>query len=121
MLAAPSLPGPVLLGKHQPRRVHVAAGDVGMDVDGACHHDLAGKIVGLGGGAICRRVGDAIAVDPDVGDFVAAVLRIDDAAALQPDHGAGSLSASRSSASAAVTVCRGAEARTSTSVPMRWS
>ena len=33
------------LGQQQPRGVHVAAGDMGMNVDGAGHDDLAGDVM----------------------------------------------------------------------------
>ena len=39
----PRLVRGVLLGQQQPRRIHVAAADVGMDVDGARHDDAAGR------------------------------------------------------------------------------
>jgi hypothetical protein len=44
-------PGAALLGQHQPRGVHVVAGDVGVDVDGAGHYDLVGHIIGRVGPA----------------------------------------------------------------------
>src|SRR5262249_31368095 len=69
--------------------VHVATGDVGVNVDGARHHDLAGCVVAVvGAGAVGRRRDDAAVTDPRVADLVPAVGRIDDAAAFDPgQHG----------------------------------
>ena len=42
----PRLMRGVLFGQQQPRRVHIAAADMGMDVDGAGHDDAAGGVDG---------------------------------------------------------------------------
>ena len=47
------------LRQHQPSGVHVAAGDMGVDVDAARHDDLAGEVVGVVGAAILRRSDNA--------------------------------------------------------------
>ena len=62
--------------------VHVAAGDVGMDVDGAGHHDQAVAVDRLVGAAFRRR-NDDTALDEDVANLVATVRRVDDMASLQ--------------------------------------
>ena len=71
------------LGQQQPRGVHVAAGDMGMDVDGAGHDDMAGDVMRLVGLAPVRARDDAAVLEPDVADGVGPVDGIDDMAAAQ--------------------------------------
>jgi hypothetical protein len=116
--------GTLQLRHQQPRRIHVAAGDVGMNVDRARHHDLAGGIVGVVGPGIAgRRIDDAPVAEPDIADAVPPVGGIDDAAALDPrQHGDapanGSAAAICEMASATEIVLLGAVATTGTSVPL---
>ena len=78
------------LGQQQARRVHIAAGDVRVNVDRAGHDDMAGDSRSL-----CRRLppvgrrDDAAILEPDVADAILARRRIDDMAATQNcQHGA---------------------------------
>ncbi len=73
--------GAVLFRQQQPRRVHVGAGDMRMDVDGARHDDAAARVEGLVGAPVRRRGDDAVALQPEIADLVAAVGGIEDAAA----------------------------------------
>ncbi|ODA68784.1 hypothetical protein A7A08_00618 [Methyloligella halotolerans] len=68
------------------RQGDVGAGDVGMDVDAAGHHDLAGDIISLVGLAAAGVGDDAAVIDENVADRVSIIRRIDDAAALQADQ-----------------------------------
>ncbi len=72
------------LGQQQARRVHIAAGDVRMDVDRARHDDMAGAVdLLIGLAAAGRRRDDAAVLEPDVANAVLARRRIDDMAATQ--------------------------------------
>src|SRR5262249_18589231 len=69
--------------------VHVVAGDVGVNVDGARHHDLAGRVVAvIGTGAVGRRSDDAAVTNPDVTNAISAIGRVNDATTFDPcQHG----------------------------------
>ena len=78
----------VLFRQQQPRRVHIAAADMGMDVDGAGHDDAAGGVEGPVGSAAGGRLDDLLVAYPEVALAEAAVDRIDDLAAGDPrQHG----------------------------------
>ena len=71
------------LRQQQARRVHIAAGDVRVNVDGAGHDDMARAVDLLVGLAASRRRDDAAVLQPDVADAILARRRIDDMAATQ--------------------------------------
>ena len=113
-------------GQQETRGVHIDAGNVGMDVDGARHDELAGGVVGLIGAGVAGRLDDPPIADPDVGDAIPAVGRIDDAATLDPgQHGHapadGSAAAICASAAATEMASLGLFAATGTSVPVAGS
>ena len=61
------------LGQEKPRGIHVGAGDMRVNVDGAGHDDHARRIVGRVGACACRRsLDDASVANPEVADLVAA-------------------------------------------------
>src|SRR5690606_36981444 len=74
-------------GQHQARQVHLAAADVGVQVDAAGHHHAAGEVV-FGVDLVLRVQGDDAAVaDADVAELaVDAVGGVVDAPALEPDR-----------------------------------
>jgi hypothetical protein len=65
-------------GQQQPRRIHIAPGDVGMNIDGACHNDMTGDVHVLIRLAAGRRGDDATISEPDVANGVPTGRRIDD-------------------------------------------
>ena len=65
----------MLLRQQQPRGVHVGAGDVGMNVDGARHDDQARCVEGLVSASAGRRRDDTFALKPEIADLVAAHSR----------------------------------------------
>ncbi len=69
------------LGQQQPRGVHAAAGDMGMDVDGAGHDDMAGKVMRHVGLAPVRARDDAAVLEINVANGVGPVDGIDHMAA----------------------------------------
>jgi hypothetical protein len=73
--------GAMMFRQQKPRRVHAAAGDVGMHVNGASHHDMAGNVDFLIRLAIFGPVDDAPVFDPDVRNGVDVMNRIDDVSA----------------------------------------
>ena len=111
------------LGQQQTRRVHVAAGDVRMDVDRARHNDLAGCVIRLISTSAARGLDDPAIADPDVGDTVRAVGRIDGVATFDPGQhgqapGDGSTAAIWASAAATETALLGSFATAGTNVPV---
>src|SRR5262249_31722746 len=108
--------------QQQARRVHAPAGDVGVDVDGAGHDDLAGCIVGCISTRSRLRFDDAPIAHPNVPDLVATVGGIDDAAALDMgQHGNGSAESSATMATMASATERASlrcVAATATRVPI---
>ncbi len=96
--------GVALFRLQQAAKGLVVAGNVGMDVDGAGHHDLAGNVMGFVGLATGRRLGNAAVADEKITDSVAAMSRIDDATAFEPDqHGGASGNAAAISVTASAT------------------
>src|SRR5262249_19610356 len=63
----------------QPGRVHIPPGDMGVDVDGARHDNLARRIVGRISTRAHRRLDYPAIAHPNVADLVAIVRWIDDA------------------------------------------
>ena len=115
--------GVMVFRQQQARRVHVRAGDVGMDVDGAGHDDLADRIVGRVGAPAWGRIDDAAVAHPDVADAVAIVGRIDDAAAGDADQHRsapppGNAAAMRAIASATEMASLGCVAATAARLPV---
>ncbi len=76
----------VLLGQQEAGRVHIAAGDVRMNVNTACHHDTTRKVDGLRCPAAGRWKAHAVAIDPEVADAVEPVNGIDQMTTLETDH-----------------------------------
>ncbi len=80
---------PVVLGQQQAGDVQLAAADVGVQVDGAGHHHLAGEIdLGVDDG-VGAGIGDDAAVrHKEIPHHaVDAVGRVVEATALKPQHG----------------------------------
>ena len=71
------------LRQKQAAGIHIAAGDMRVDVDPAGHHDFAGHIVDLIRFSAERLRDDPLAFDEKIADALAAVRRIDDAPAAQ--------------------------------------
>ncbi len=69
--------------EQQARRVHIAAGNVGMDVDRTGHDDLAGHVEHMIGRLALRRVDDTRIANPEVAHAVPSIGGIDDMAAGQ--------------------------------------
>ena len=76
----------MLFGEQQARGIHVAAGDMGMNIDGAGHDDLAGDVMHFVRLPALRRGDDAAVFDPKIADLVSPVDRIDDTAAFQENQ-----------------------------------
>jgi hypothetical protein len=61
---------PAELREQGTRNVDFTPADMGMQIDGARHHDVAGKIIHGGDAVPVRRRGDDVSVaDIDVSDF----------------------------------------------------
>jgi hypothetical protein len=71
------------LRQKQPACIHVAAGNVRVDVDAPRHDDFAGYLIGLVGGLSSRRRNDAIISNEEIAGARLAVRRIDNAPAAQ--------------------------------------
>src|ERR1019366_7956521 len=69
--------------KQQPRRILVDAANVGMNVDGPRHDDLAGDVMHFVRQPALRRRDDAVVFDPKIAGLVPPIHRIDDMAAFQ--------------------------------------
>ena len=54
----------MFFGKQQARGVHIAAGDMGMNIDRARHDDLAGDVMHFVRQPARRRRDDAVVFDP---------------------------------------------------------
>ena len=94
-----------------------------MDIDGAGHDDLAGRIVGRIGARALRRVYNFAVAHPDIADVVATIGWIDDASAGNArQHGRGPLlgkaDAMRVIASATEIASLGCVASTAASAPV---
>ena len=96
---------PVILGKHGAGDVHLAAADMGVQIDRTSHHDHAARIdllVNLRGGT--RVHDDATVLDEDIAHLALhPVGRVDDGSALELEqHRYSSAVSIASSASAAL-------------------
>ena len=73
--------GRVVFGQKQPRRVHVAAADMRVDIDGAGHDDATGSVNGRVRLSAGGWVDDPAIRDPEIAHATAAADGIDDVAA----------------------------------------
>ncbi len=78
----------VVFRQQQPRRVHIAASYVRMNIDGPGHDDAARNIVGLAGRLALWRVDQHAIPYPDIAPAGAAIDRVDHLSSDEPgQHG----------------------------------
>ena len=113
--------GAVLFRQQQARRIHIGAGDVGMDVDPPRHREKTRCVHRLVGFS-AYWCDDLIIANPKIADFIAIVGGIDDMRAFDVNQHTAALACPRQAASRPMTwatlgAALRAEAVTATRVP----